>query len=75
MSELVANQISAYLKAEYPHLTAVFLHPGFVRTDMTFDALEPFSKDTPDLVRRGSMAQYHGQEALKWKSYYRELRR
>ncbi len=50
ISKLVTNQISAYLEAEYPHATSVSLHPRFVKTDMTFDALEPLPKDTPELV-------------------------
>ena len=50
MSKLVTNQISAYLEAEYPYITSVSLHRGFVETNTTFDTLEPFSKDTPELV-------------------------
>jgi len=50
MTKLVALQISAYLEAEYPHLTSVSLHPGTVLTDMTIEPLVRFSVDTAELV-------------------------
>ena len=50
LTKLVTTQLSAYLEAEYPNITAVSLHPGTVMTDMTIEKMAPFSLDTPELT-------------------------
>lgn len=43
-------QMSAYVAAEHPNVTAVSLHPGIVPTDLTTDDFRRFALDTPELV-------------------------
>jgi NAD(P)-dependent dehydrogenase (short-subunit alcohol dehydrogenase family) len=50
LSKLVIIQLQAYIAAENPNVTAVALHPGIVKTDMTNPIFEPFALDTPALI-------------------------
>jgi NAD(P)-dependent dehydrogenase (short-subunit alcohol dehydrogenase family) len=50
LSKLVIIQLQAYIAAENPNVTAVALHPGIVKTDMTNPIFEPFALDTPTLI-------------------------
>ncbi|KAH9205635.1 hypothetical protein DL95DRAFT_397469 [Leptodontidium sp. 2 PMI_412] len=50
ISKLIPIQLAAYIAAENPNVTAVALHPGTVKTDMTLDSFVRFSLDTPELV-------------------------
>jgi NAD(P)-dependent dehydrogenase (short-subunit alcohol dehydrogenase family) len=50
LSKLVVIQLQAYIAAEHPNITAVALHPGIVKTDMTHPIFEPFALDTPALI-------------------------
>ncbi|KZF20165.1 NAD(P)-binding protein [Xylona heveae TC161] len=50
ISKFAVIQLQAYVAAEYPNVTAVTLHPGIVKTDMTIDAFMPFADDTAQLV-------------------------
>jgi NAD(P)-dependent dehydrogenase (short-subunit alcohol dehydrogenase family) len=50
LSKLVVIQLQAYIAAENPNVTAVALHPGIVKTDMTHPIFEPFALDTPALI-------------------------
>jgi hypothetical protein len=42
--------LQAYIAAENPNVTAVALHPGIMKTDMTNPIFEPFALDTPALI-------------------------
>jgi NAD(P)-dependent dehydrogenase (short-subunit alcohol dehydrogenase family) len=50
ISKLAVIQLSAYTSAENPNVTAISLHPGVVKTDLTLDMFLKFAKDTPALV-------------------------
>ncbi|KAL4922110.1 hypothetical protein BDW62DRAFT_77114 [Aspergillus aurantiobrunneus] len=52
ITKLAVNKYTAYLQSEYPSVTSVSLDPGVVATDMATSVwyLEPFMKDTPELV-------------------------
>jgi hypothetical protein len=42
--------LQAYIAAENPNVTAMALHPGIVKTDMTNPIFEPFALDTTTLI-------------------------
>lgn len=51
LAKLASLQLAAHVAAETGgNVTAVGLHPGLVRTDMTSDYFRPFALDTPGLV-------------------------
>ena len=50
ISKLASLQLVAFVAAENPNVTAVALHPGIVKTDMTLPMFFPFAKDTPELI-------------------------
>ncbi|KAK9350639.1 hypothetical protein V1523DRAFT_419160 [Lipomyces doorenjongii] len=50
IAKLANLQLSTYISAENPNVTAVAFHPGIVMTDMMTESFEPFAKDTPELA-------------------------
>lgn len=50
MSKITVNQLSAFVSAENPNVSAVAVHPGIVKTDMVIRMFERFAKDSPALV-------------------------
>ena len=52
ITKLAVNQLTAYVSAENPSITCVCVHPGIIPTDMSslVPSLNPFAKDTPELV-------------------------
>lgn len=50
LTKLVGLQFSGFIKAEYPNVTAIGLHPGIIATDMTTEQFRPFANDTAELV-------------------------
>ncbi|KAK9429600.1 hypothetical protein V1505DRAFT_373538 [Lipomyces doorenjongii] len=50
IAKLANLQLSTYISAENPNVTAVAFHPGIVMTDMMTESFEPFAKDTPALA-------------------------
>ena len=50
LSKMVAHQITAFIAAENPNVTAVGLHPGIVKTRLVSGPFAKFAKDTPALV-------------------------
>ncbi|TID01629.1 Short chain dehydrogenase andI [Colletotrichum higginsianum] len=51
LAKLASLQLAAHVAAETGgNVTAVGLHPGLVRTDMTSEYFRPFALDTPGLV-------------------------
>ncbi|KAF9877430.1 short chain dehydrogenase reductase [Colletotrichum karsti] len=50
LSKLASLQLSAFVAAENPNVTAISVHPGLVATEMTLDMFRPFAFDTPALV-------------------------
>ncbi|KAK9490685.1 hypothetical protein V1508DRAFT_255054 [Lipomyces doorenjongii] len=50
IAKLANVQLSTYISAENPNVTAVAFHPGIVMTDMMTESFEPFAKDTPALA-------------------------
>jgi NAD(P)-dependent dehydrogenase (short-subunit alcohol dehydrogenase family) len=50
ISKLASLQLTAFVTAENPNVTAVALHPGIVMTEMTLPMFFPFAKDTPELI-------------------------
>jgi NAD(P)-dependent dehydrogenase (short-subunit alcohol dehydrogenase family) len=66
ISKLAVLQLSAYVAAENPQITAVALHPGVVDTEMTIDAFKKFADDTPELV--GGAAVWAASDKAKFMS-------
>ncbi|TVY38702.1 Short chain dehydrogenase, partial [Lachnellula subtilissima] len=50
LSKLAILQLQAYIALENPNVTAIALHPGIVKTEMTAGAFQRFALDTPELV-------------------------
>lgn len=66
ISKLVGLQLTAFVAAEHPNVTATALHPGVVATDMIVPSFAKFAKDSPDLV--GAMVVYLCSERAQWLS-------
>lgn len=50
LTKLVGVRINEFLQVENPNVTAIGLHPGIIKTDMTTDMFLKFANDTPELV-------------------------
>lgn len=50
LGKLINLQMTTYIAAENPNVTAMALHPGVVDTEMTVDSFKRFALDTPELV-------------------------
>ncbi|KAI9860529.1 MAG: hypothetical protein M1824_003054 [Vezdaea acicularis] len=66
LTKNVNLQMAEYIAVENPNVTAVALHPGVVKTDMTTPQFERFSHDTPALV--GGTAAWLSSPAAKFLS-------
>jgi NAD(P)-dependent dehydrogenase (short-subunit alcohol dehydrogenase family) len=49
LSKLVQQQLSRFITAENPNVTAISIHPGTVKTDIVRDWLVRHAKDNPKL--------------------------
>ncbi|KAL1875089.1 hypothetical protein Plec18167_005759 [Paecilomyces lecythidis] len=50
ISKLGQLQLTTYLAATYPNLTAIAIHPGMLDTDMMHPAFKRFDQNTPELL-------------------------
>lgn len=50
LSKLFNLQLAAYTAAESKNVTAIALHPGIVKTDMTHESFNKHALDAPELV-------------------------
>jgi len=66
ISKLAIIQLTAYIAAENPNVSAIALHPGLVETDMLSGALAHFDHDSPELA--GSIAAWLASDEAKFMS-------
>lgn len=49
IAKLAGQRLMEYLDTEYPRLRTFSLSPGIIKTEMTVEMFEPYSKDHPEL--------------------------
>jgi NAD(P)-dependent dehydrogenase (short-subunit alcohol dehydrogenase family) len=64
LSKLALTHLQQFVAAEYPRVTAVAVHPGVVKTDMTLPQFERFAVDPPALV--GGFAVWAATDAARF---------